>query len=161
MCKDDIMGLIEKEIANKEHHEPDEHISSFDELPIKTKSARVGKETKSTNIASKESLETRLPQEFEEEVAIYSSNIVIVFLILRILQYNFGKYSWYKVTEQYPLHTFNEEKSKVVVLTTCESIDVEEQPYFEGMLPLDQSKVDTRTNTSTTQSIENGLVEVE
>ena len=58
MCKDDIMGLIEKEIANKEHNEPDDNISSFDVLPIKTKSASVGKETKSTNIASKESLET-------------------------------------------------------------------------------------------------------
>ena len=66
------MGLIEKEIANKEHNEPDEHISSFDVLPIKTKSASVGKETKSTNIASKESLETRFVKELEKEVVIYN-----------------------------------------------------------------------------------------
>ena len=77
MCKDDIMGLIEKEIANKEHNEPDEHISSFDVLPIKTKSASVGKEAKSTNIASKESLETRFAKELEKEVVIYNRIIRI------------------------------------------------------------------------------------
>ena len=84
MCKDDIMGLIEKEIANKEHNEPDEHISSFDGLPIKTKSASVGKETKSSDIASKESLDARLSQEYEKEVAICDCNIRILVLFLRI-----------------------------------------------------------------------------
>ena len=161
MCKDDIMGLIEKEIANMEHNEPEEHISSFDALPIKTKSANVAKETKSANIASKEFLETRFAQELEKEVAIYNCNIEILVWILKISPYNFGKYSWYKVTEQLPLLTLNEEKSKVVVLTTSESIDAEEQPYFEGTLPLDQSRKDARKSNSTTQSIENGLVEVE
>ena len=47
------------------------------------------------------------------------------------------------------------------MLTTSESIDVDEQPYFEGILPLDQSKTDSRKSSSSTQSIENGLMEVE
>ena len=64
------MGLIEKEIANKEHTEPSEDTSLLDVFPITTKSARIGKETMSTNIASKESLEIRLSQEIEKEVAI-------------------------------------------------------------------------------------------
>ena len=155
------MSLIEKEIANKEHTEPSEDTSLLDVLPIKTKSARIGKETKSTNIASKESLKIRLPQEIEKEVVMYSCNIRILILIVRISPYIFEKHFWYKETEALQLSTLKEENSKVVALTTSESIDVEEQPYFEGMLPIDQSKIDNRKSSSTTQSIENGLMEAE
>ena len=86
------MGHIEKEIANKEHTEPSEDTSLLDVLPIKTKSARIGKETKSTNIASKESLKIILPHEIEKEVAMYSCNIRILILIVRISPYIFEKH---------------------------------------------------------------------
>ena len=45
------------------------------------------------------------------------------------------------------------------MLATSESIDVEEQPYFEGMMPLYQNEIEVQKGSSTAQSIENGLME--
>lgn len=47
------------------------------------------------------------------------------------------------------------------MLATSESIDVEEQPYFERMMPLYQNEIEVRESSSTAQSIENGLMDAE
>ena len=77
MIDDDIMGLIEKDIVISEFHEPDEQTSSFDEFSVETKSASVGKETKSISMASREPLQTGMPHEFEPEVAYHRFDILI------------------------------------------------------------------------------------
>ena len=156
MCEDERFGLIEKEIVVKEHNEPNEQISSLDISLAKKKSAILEKEREYHDLATKESLVTGTSEHFKEEVYIRCYSISKMFYH----HYVNIHYS-YKVSEQLPLPTKNEEQTKVVLLNISESVDIEESPSIEDQLPLRPSKSKDPKSSIPLETIEQGLMDAE